>query len=168
MKDASVDIKIPTHSISKKIIKLDRGTLYRQTQDGNKSFEALIVPRSLIHTILINSHRDMQEQNHTALSKVNSFGKVCAKTGTFIQNCNICKHHNLQKLRNYSYIHMPPWRRPFDSIACNLVGPFHPPSSKGNSHFNMHVPLDQLPHCHIHSKQRNGDSSASIPSKYIY
>ena len=25
-------------------------------------------------------------------------------------------------------------RRPFDSIACDLVVPFHPPSSKGNSY----------------------------------
>ena len=29
---------------------------------------------------------------------------------------------------------MTPARRPFNSIACDLVGPFHPSSSKGNSY----------------------------------
>ena len=32
----------------KNIFKLVNGTLYRQTPDGDESFEALIVPRSLI------------------------------------------------------------------------------------------------------------------------
>ena len=29
---------------------------------------------------------------------------------------------------------MTPGKRPLDSIACDLVGPFHPHSSKGNSY----------------------------------
>ena len=39
-----------------KIFKLDNNTLYRQTQASDKNFEALIVPKSLIPIILINSH----------------------------------------------------------------------------------------------------------------
>ena len=53
----------------------------------------------------------------------------------FIQNCNTCKQNNLQK-QSYSYIHMSPGRRPFDSISCDLVGPLHPPGLKGNSHIS--------------------------------
>ena len=51
----------------------------------------------------------------------------------FIQKCNICRQHNLQK-QSYSYIHMTPGRRPFDSIACEWVGPSHPHRSKDNSY----------------------------------
>ena len=50
-----------------------------------------------------------------------------------IQNCNICQQHNIQK-QSYSYIYITPGKRPFDSIASKLVGPFYLPSSKGNSY----------------------------------
>ena len=116
--------------------KLDNGTLYRQAQDGDKSFEALIVPRSIIPTILINSHH---LQVHTGTTKSYNlikrefFWKGMDKDiNKFIQNCNICKQHNLQK-QSYSYIHMTPGRRPFGSIAHNLVGSFHQSSLKGSS-----------------------------------
>ena len=58
---------------------------------------------------------------------------MCKDQDKFIQNCNICKQCNLLN-QSYSYIHMTPGRRPFESIACDLVGPFHPPSLKGNSY----------------------------------
>ena len=88
-------------------------------------------------TPLINSHHLKEHARTTksySLIKREFFWKdMCKDIDKFIQNCNICKQHNQQK-QSYSYIHMTPERRPFDSIACDMAGPFHPPSSKGNSY----------------------------------
>ena len=121
----------------KNIFKLDNGTLYRQIQDGDKSFKALKVPRSLIPTILINLHHLQGHAGTTksySLIKMEFFWKsICKDIEKFIQNWNISKQHNLQK-QSYSYIHMTLGKRSFDSIACNLVGPFHPLIWKVNSY----------------------------------
>ena len=107
------------------IFKLDNSTLYRHRM-AIKDFEALIVPRSLIPTIPINSHH-LQGYAGKIKSYIHIkrefFSKDMHKDiDKFIQNCNICKQHNFQK-QYYSYIHTTPGRRPFDFIACDLVGP---------------------------------------------
>ena len=77
----------------KNIFKPDDCTLYRQTQDGNKSFEVLIIPRSLIPAMLINSHH---LQGHAGTTKSYSLIKMefiwkgmCKDIHKFIQNCNM-------------------------------------------------------------------------------
>ena len=41
--------------------------------------------------------------------------------------------------KSYRYIHIKPCKRPFDSTALDLIGPFHP-SLKGNTYvLNIHV-----------------------------
>ena len=103
-----------THSISQKIFKLDNDTLYTQTQNGDKSFKALMVLRSPIPFILMNLHH---LQGHMGTIKLYNLIKrefywkgMHKYIDKFIQDCNICKQHNLQK-ESYSYIHMTPGKK---------------------------------------------------------
>ena len=116
---------------------IDKDTIYRWTQDSDKYFEVSIIPRSLASSILVNSYN---LQGHASTIKTFSLIKrdffwkgMCKDIDKFIQNSNACKNHNLWT-QSYNYSNIPPARRPFDSIACDLVGPFPPPSSNGNSY----------------------------------
>ena len=64
---------------------------------------------------------------------------MCIETNRFIDNCHVCRQHNLQKW-SCNYILMKPHKRPFDSIVCNLIGCFHPPSRE-NTYALMHMCL---------------------------
>ena len=111
--------------------------LYKIIQDGDKSFEALVVSKSLALTTLVNFHN---HQGHTGTNKTYSqikemsFGRGMYKDiDRFIQNSHICKQHNLQQ-QLCSYMHMKLPHRQFDTIACNSIGPFTPSSFKGKSY----------------------------------
>ena len=83
--------------------------LYKVVQDGIKSFEALVAFKSTALTILVNSHN---YQGHAGTNKnILSIQKRLLLEGyvkdKFIENCQIFKHHNLQKL-SYSFIHITP------------------------------------------------------------
>ena len=84
----------------------------------------------------------------------------------FVQNCNLCRHHSLQK-RSYSYMHMAPARRPFDSISCDLVGLFHSPSSRGNSYKLVCMCLLTNYPIAIPIPDKHTESHASVPQTHI-
>ena len=92
-------------------------TLFKLIQDANKSFEVLIVS--------VNFH-NLQENAGTnkiySIIKRDFFWKGMY-IDKFIQNCHICRKHNLQK-QSYSFIQKLP-KRLFDSTALYLIGSFH-------------------------------------------
>ena len=94
--------------------------LYREIQDGDKSFETLLVCRSLALNILVNLHN---YKNNASTSKMYSFIKrdffgkgMWIDIDKSIQNCHTCNQHNLQN-QSHSYIHMKPPCRQFNTIA---------------------------------------------------
>ena len=103
-----------------------------------------------------------------SLIKRNFFWKgKCKDIDIFIQKWHTCKQHNLQK-QSYSYIHMKPGKRPFDSILCNLFSCFHSPSSKGKSYVLMCVPSNYLPNSGPHTKEIHKNNHTSISKTCIH
>ena len=103
-------------------------------QDTDKSFEALVVPKSLDLTILVNSHNlqwPVSANKSYSLIKRDLFWKGRHKLiDKFMQHYHVYRQHNHQK-KSYSYTYMKLPKRSFDSIALDLLGPFQP-ISKGN------------------------------------
>ena len=62
---------------------------------------------------------------------------------------------------------MYPGKRPPNSIACNLVGPFQPKGLMATHNTNMHMPSQQLPYSNIHTLLICINSYASISKTYI-
>ena len=110
-------------------------TLFKIIQDVDESFDALVVPKPLALSILVNSSHSLQghacTNKHTPWSW-DLFGKDCTDIDRFIQNCHICRKHNLHK-HSYGFIHTNPPKRPFHSIALNVIGSF-PLGSKENTY----------------------------------
>ena len=120
--------------------------------------------------MLVNSH-NLQGYASTmkmySLFKWDFFWKgICKHIDKFIQNCSICRHHSLQNL-SYNYNYVTPARRAFDLIACNLVDPFHPPSSKGNSHIHMYGHLTNFSIA-IPIPDRHAETVIQAYLKHIY
>ena len=110
--------------------------LLKIVQDADKSFETLVIPKSLALTVLVNSHNLW---GHAGTNKTYSLIKrdfywqeMCKGIDKFIQHCHIYKQHNLQK-QSYSCIHIKLPKRSFGFIALDLIGSFHP-SSKENTY----------------------------------
>ena len=87
-------------SVKNKITTKDN-TVFKIIQDGDKSFEAYIIPKSLALTILVNSPN---LQGHTGTNKTyflikrDIFWKEMHKDAEkCIQTCHICRQHDLQK-----------------------------------------------------------------------
>ena len=115
--------------------------LFKVLQDVEKSFEALVVLKSLALMILANSH---SLQAHAGTSKTYSlikrelFWKMKHKDiNKIIWKSHISGQPNLPK-QTYNYMCIRPPKRPFNSLTLDLIGPFHP-SSKGNTCAHVHV-----------------------------
>ena len=121
------------HTVQSKFLTQD-DKLSKLTQ-RDKTFEALIVPKSLAPTILIHSHSLKgcagTVKTICPIKRYFFWKGMCTDISEFIQKCHTCKE---QKSQNHSYrhVHIKPGKRPFNSIVCNLFSPFHSPSSMGN------------------------------------
>ena len=90
-----------THTFSAWQTHQMRKKLYRLVQDGEKAFEALVVPKTLTLTTLVDSHN---HQAHAGTNKIYSLIKtklfwkgMLKNVDNLIQNYCVCKQHNLQK-----------------------------------------------------------------------
>ena len=115
--------------------KMENNILKRKLIENGLLYTPIVVPDILRDCLLILAH-DKQGHNRfrrTYASLKNRYHWKGMKKSVYqhCTNCQVCAKHNIntQQLKN-EHFSSPP--QPMEFIAMDLIGEFHPASSKGN------------------------------------
>ena len=117
-----------------------KGLLYKHITDAGKMFLALVIPKFLKYTVLMEVHDKLGHQgnSHTyCLIKCQYYWKEMNKDiRKYIANCVLCQQEKV-KVQQYPLQMTEIPDRPFDKIAIDLVTDCET-STSGNKHiFNI-------------------------------
>ena len=109
--------------------------LKRYVEDGKQRFEVVVLPQVLSGAALQLAHEGLGHNGSPrtyALLKGNYFWKgLKPMVKRHVQSCKFCQEHNKQSVK-YSKYNFAAESAPMKFISMDLIGEFHPPSSKGN------------------------------------
>ena len=124
-----------SNKIDKNVYTVEKNILKQKTIVNRLLYKPIVVPDILKDCLLILAH-DKQGYNsfrRTYASLKNRYHWKGMKKSVHqhCTNCQVCAKHNIkiQQLKN-EHFSSPP--QPMESIAMDLIGEFHPASSKGN------------------------------------
>ena len=107
----------------------------RYVEDGKQRFEVVVLPQVLSGAALQLAHEGLGHNGSPrtyALLKRNYFWKgLKPMVKKHVQSCKFCQEHNKQSVK-YSKYNFEAEPAPMKFISMDLIGEFHPPSSKGN------------------------------------
>ena len=113
-----------------------KGLLDKHIMDSRQKFLALVIPKSLKYTVLVEAHDKLEHQGNTCtycLIEHQYYWKGMNKDiHKFITNCSLC-HREKAKIQNYPLQMMEIPSRPFNKIAIDLVTECET-STSGNKH----------------------------------
>ena len=113
----------------------ENGILKRYVEDGKQRFEVVVLPQVLSGAALQLAHEGLGHNGSPrtyALLKRNYFWKgLKPMVKRHMQSCRFCQKHNKQSVK-YSKYNFEAELAPMKFISMDLIGEFHPPSSKGN------------------------------------
>ena len=109
--------------------------LKRYVEDGKQRFEVVVLPQVLSSAALQLAHEGLRHNGSPrtyALLKRHYFWKgLKPMVKKHVQSCKFCQEHNKQAVK-YSKYNFEAEPAPMKFISMDLIGEFHPPSSKGN------------------------------------
>ena len=109
--------------------------LKRYVEDGKQRFEVVVLPQVLSSAALQLAHEGLGHNGSPrtyALLKRHYFWKgLKPMVKRHVQSCKFFQEHNKQAVK-YSKYNFEPEPAPMKFISMDLIGEFHPPSSKGN------------------------------------
>jgi len=116
---------------------IEKGILHKYVHDNKQRFETIVVPCNLATTLLRLAHDELGH-NGTArtymLLKRNYYWKgMKPDISRYIKKCELCRKHNSFSPR-YSKGTFEVPKAPMDFISMDLIGEFHPPSTRGNKY----------------------------------
>jgi hypothetical protein len=114
---------------------LDNNILYKIVPKKGSLHLALVLPRVLILTAVVNAHLELLhpgQDKQLAVLQEKVYWKGMQKTiARYIAGCRVCQIKTLKKY-SYSYLHDEPPTTPFLKLACDFVSGYGK-SVKGNS-----------------------------------
>ena len=121
-----------SNNLDKNVYTKENNILKRKTINNGLLYTPIVVPDILKDCLLILAH-DKQGFRRTYASLKNRYHWKGMKKSIHqhCTNCQVCAKHNIktQQLKN-EHFSSPP--QPMEFIAIDLIGEFHPASSKGN------------------------------------
>ena len=118
---------------NKNLYYIENGILKRYIDDNKQRFEVIILPQTL--TALQLAHEGLGHNGVPqiyALLRQQYYWKGLKPSVTkHVKQCTLCQRHNKQVVR-YNKLHFEASLAPMKFISMDLIGEFHPPSSKGN------------------------------------
>ena len=116
-----------TYTIQNKLLK-------RYVTDGDKTYETVILPRALTAQILKMAHDDLghngTHRTYMLLKRLYYWKGLKPSVAKHIQRCYHCQRRNKQVVK-YATLHFDVATFPMQFISMDLIGEFHPPTSKG-------------------------------------
>ena len=120
--------------IEGQIYKIQNKLLKRYVTDGDKTYETIVLPRALTAQILKMAHDDLghngTHRTYMLLKRLYYWKGLKPSITKHIQRCYHCQRRNKQVVK-YATLHFDVATFPMQFISMDLIGEFHPPTSKG-------------------------------------
>ena len=108
--------------------------LKRYVTDGDNTYEAIVLPRALIAQILKMAHDNLghngTHRTYMLLKRLYYWKGLKPSVAKHIQRCYQCQRRNNQVVK-YATLHFDVATFPMQFISMDLIGEFHPPTTKG-------------------------------------
>ena len=108
--------------------------LKRYVVDGDKTYETIVLPRALITQIFKMAHDDLghngTHRTYMILKRLYNWKGLKPSVMKHIQRCYHCQRRNKQVVK-YATLHFDVATFTMQFISMDLIGEFHPPTSKG-------------------------------------
>ena len=117
--------------------KMQNNLLKRYVTDSDKMYETVILPRALIAQVLKMAHDDLghngTHRTYMLLKRLYYWKGLKPSVVIHIQRCYHCQQRNKQVVK-YATLHFDVATFPMQFISMDLIGEFHPPTSKGKKY----------------------------------
>ena len=132
---ANILAQIEKGNITKgQMYKIQNKLLKRYVIDGDKTYETIVLPRALIAQILKMAHDELghngTHRTYMLLKRLYYWKGLKPSVMKHIQRCYHCQRRNKQVVK-YATLHFNVATFPMQFISMDLIGEFHPPTSKG-------------------------------------
>ena len=115
------------------LYKIDNKQLKRFVIDGNNTYETIVIPRSLIPQVLHMVHDKLghngTHRTYVLLKRLYYWKGLKPSVERHIKRCPQCQRRNKQVVK-YAKLHFDVATFPMQFISMDLIGEFHPPTSK--------------------------------------
>ena len=112
---------------------MDNKLLKRYIMDANNTYETTVIPRSLIPQILQMAHDELghngTHRTYILLRRLYYWKGLKPSVEKCIKRCYQCQRRNKQVVK-YAKLHFDVATFPMQFISMDLIGEFHPPTSK--------------------------------------
>ena len=109
----------------------------RYVEDNKQRFEAIVIPRELSTVALKLAHDDLghngSARTYMILRRNYYWKGLRPDVVKYVKKCTLCRKHNSASPKYNKGTFQAPGA-PMDFISMDLIGEFHPPSSKGNKY----------------------------------
>ena len=109
--------------------------LFRSIVENGHKFEVRVIPESLRDVVLHLGHNQLghngYQRTYTAIKCLYYWKGMRTQVLHYCKSCKICAAQNVQKTQFEKQI-FEPGVQPMEFLSMDLIGEFHPPSSKGN------------------------------------
>ena len=116
---------------------IENGILKRFVEDGKQKFEVVVLPQVLSSSTLQLAHEgpghNGSPRTYALLKRYYYWKGLKLMVRKHVQTCRFCQEHNKQAVK-YSKYNFEAEPAPMKFISMDLIGEFHPPSSKGNKY----------------------------------
>ena len=111
--------------------------LKRNVTDNDKMYETIVLPRALTAKVLKIAHNDLghngTHRTYMLLKRLYYWKGLKPSVVCYIQRCYHCQRRNKQVVK-YATLHFDVATFPMQFISMDLIGEFHPPTSKGKKY----------------------------------
>ena len=137
--DTNIEIlkrKLRNNRLDKEYYSLDENELLtRKVIDGGHEFRAIYLPSVLIFQVLRTAHDDLGHngfpRTYAALKRVFFWKGMKEDISKHCKTCATCQLHKLENMKFKRKIFKPSLQ-PMDFICMDLIGEFHPSTSRGH------------------------------------
>ena len=109
--------------------------LFRSIVDNGHKFEARVILDSLVDVVLHLGHNQSghngYQRTYAAIKHLYYWKGMRVQILQYCKSCKVCALQKVQKTQFEKQI-FEPGVQPMEFISMDLIGEFHPPSSKGN------------------------------------
>ena len=113
----------------------EEGILKRFVEDGKQRFKAIVLPQVLIGAVLQLAHEGLghnsSPRTYALIKRYYYWKGLKCMVKKHVQACRLCQEHNKHVVK-FSKMNSEAEPAPVRFISMDLIGEFHPPSSKGN------------------------------------
>ena len=115
------------------LYKIDNILLKRFVVVGNDTYETTVIPRSLVPQVLHIAHEKLghngTHRTYILLKRLYYWKGLKPSVEKHIKRCSQCQRQNKQVVK-YAKLHFDVATFPMQFISMDLIGEFHPPTSK--------------------------------------